>query len=88
MSKMKDFFGFNKLVTPVIVQILFWMGISVWGYKMVELFKEIKLGQTNWMAAVTLIVVWPLTLRLYCEVIMLIFKINENLLKLNNKNNN
>lgn len=84
---MKNFFSFNKLVTPYIVQILFWMGISVWAYKMVELFKEFKLGQANVMAAITLIVVWPLTLRLYCEIIMLLFKINENLLKLNQKNN-
>ncbi|MBU1045272.1 MAG: DUF4282 domain-containing protein [Candidatus Omnitrophica bacterium] len=84
---MRDFLFFRKLVTPVIVQILFWMGISVWLFKMFGLVNELRLGQSNIMAALTLIVVWPLTLRLYCEIIMLIFKINENLLKLNQKNN-
>ncbi|MFH1061512.1 MAG: DUF4282 domain-containing protein [Candidatus Omnitrophota bacterium] len=86
---MKDFFGFKKLVTPVIVQILFWMGMTVWGLKLFGLVKEMIMmhGKTDIMGAVTLIIVWPLTLRLYCEIIMLIFKINENLLKLNQKNN-
>ncbi|MBU1087220.1 MAG: DUF4282 domain-containing protein [Candidatus Omnitrophica bacterium] len=84
---MRDFLCFKKLVTPIIVQILFWMGISVWLFKMYGLVNELRLGQSNIMTAVTLIVVWPLTLRLYCELIMLIFKINENLISLNHKNN-
>jgi len=84
---MKDFFSFKKLVTPLIVQILFWMGISVWLFKIYGLINALRLGQSNIITALTLIVVWPLTLRLYCEIIMLIFKINENLIKLNGKNN-
>jgi len=84
---MRDFLFFRKLVTPVIVQILFWMGISLWLFKMFGLVNELRLGQSNIMTALTLIVVWPLTLRLYCELIMLIFRINENLIKLNQRNN-
>jgi hypothetical protein len=81
---MKDFWAFRTMVTPVIIQILFWIGAMlclVIGALMVfygaNHFQEGQ-GQYLWKG-VLLFVLGPLGVRIYCEILIIFFRINETL---------
>jgi hypothetical protein len=80
---MSDFWAFRTMVTPVIIQILFWIGtllcfiigaiMVIYGsrYYGSQYFLELK--------GVLLIVLGPLGVRVYCEILIVFFRINETL---------
>jgi hypothetical protein len=81
---MKDFWAFRTMVTPVIIQILFWVGALlclIIGALMViygaNHFQEGQ-GQYLWRG-VLLFVLGPLGVRIYCEILIVFFRINETL---------
>ena len=81
---MSDFLAFRTMVTPVIIQILFWVGALVCliaGAIMIIYgathFHEGQ-GQYLWQGAL-LFVLGPLGVRVYCEILIIFFRINETL---------
>ena len=81
---MRDFWAFRTMVTPVIIQILFWIGAVlclITGVIMViygaTQFQAGE-GQYLWKGAL-LFVLGPLGVRVYCEILMIFFRINETL---------
>ncbi len=82
---MKDFFLFRKLVTPFIVQVLFWASIGVWIFRLVSLHKELKAGSINILGVLVIIFIWPMMIRLYCELVMMLSNINKNIKYLRDK---
>lgn len=79
----KDFFRFDKMITPVIIQIIFWIGVSVsvlLGLGMI--FSGMRSffggGSLVFMGLVWL-VLGPIMTRVYCELLMVVFKIHDNL---------
>lgn len=87
---MSDFWTFRKMVTPVIIQILFWVGVITCiiaglvligmgirhGPLLIDMgisTKQMKL----WGAL--LLLLGPLAVRLYCEFLIVFFRINETL---------
>jgi uncharacterized protein DUF4282 len=73
---MGDFFSFRRMITPVIIQTLFWIftAIAVLG-GLVLLFR----GGSGTLLGLIWIVVGPLIARVYCEILIVIFRINETL---------
>ncbi len=69
-----DVFTFKTMVSPVLIQIIFWVGVLVCivgGFvTMFSGFFLTGLGQ---------ILIGPLVLRVFCEVFMVTFKINEGI---------
>jgi len=71
------------MVTPVIIQILFWIGVVlclVSGAFMI-IYGSSYFGpksQYLWKG-VLLIILGPLGVRVYCEILMIFFRINETL---------
>jgi Domain of unknown function (DUF4282) len=81
---MSDFLAFRTMVTPVIIQILFWIGALIClvaGAVMIIYgathFQEGQ-GQYLWKG-VFLFVLGPLGVRVYCEILIIFFRINETL---------
>jgi len=78
-DQMKDFLTFKKMITPIIIQILFWLGVAatvISGF--VSLFGgEILMG----LAA---IILGPIVVRLWCEILIVMFKINDTLTDIKN----
>lgn len=81
---MSDFLAFRTMVTPVIIQILFWVGALICliaGAMMIIYgathFQEGQ-GQYLWKG-VLLFVLGPLGVRVYCEILIIFFRINETL---------
>jgi hypothetical protein len=81
---MSDFLAFRTMVTPVIIQILFWVGALICliaGAIMIiygATHFEGGQGQYLWQGAL-LFVLGPLGVRVYCEILIIFFRINETL---------
>jgi hypothetical protein len=81
---MRDFWAFRTMVTPVIIQILFWIGAIlclITGAIMViygATYYQGGQGHYLWKG-VLLFVLGPLGVRVYCEILIIFFRINETL---------
>ena len=85
---MNDFLKFRKMITPFVVQILFWVGVAfcvLIGFAMIatagngyNTFWEILTG-------LLVIILGPLVVRVYCELIVIFFRMNENLTEIKEK---
>lgn len=83
MKMFSDFLKFDKMITPVIIKIIFWVGLVV---SVVIALGMIIAGLSSpWggglqvLGGLAILVVGPLTVRVYCELLIIIFKINESL---------
>jgi hypothetical protein len=79
-DQMKDFLTFKKMITPIIIQVLFWLGVAgtvIMGF--VSLFS----GQI--LMGLGMIILGPIGVRLWTEILIVLFKINDNLTEINNK---
>lgn len=66
---MKDILTFNKMVTPIIIQVIFWVGV-------LGIF--IAAFQYNFLQGILMMIFGTLIWRVYCELMIVIFKINKN----------
>ena len=81
---MSDFWAFRTMVTPVIIQILFWIGVITCfifgGMMIVYGATQYRLDQAHYLwKGVLLFVLGPLGVRIYCEILIVFFRINETL---------
>ena len=95
-APMRDFLLFRRMITPVIIQICFWLGVAacvVVG--LVMIFTAAKAspawGQSQDTAAalqtlggLALVVLGPLVCRIYSEILILLFRMNETLTEIKN----
>ncbi|OWZ84672.1 DUF4282 domain-containing protein [Natranaerobius trueperi] len=86
---LREFVSFNKMITPTIIKIIFWIGVAV------SIFIGLS-SIVSGMAAqfgggfqvffgLIILVVGPLTSRVYCELLIVIFKMHESLNNIDNK---
>jgi len=79
---MEDFLKFRKMITPVIIQVLFWVGVGV---AVIAGLVQIGTAFSRYGSAVTVltglltIVLGPVLVRIYCELLILFFRMNETL---------
>jgi len=80
---MDDFFSFKRMITPVIIRILFWIGIlgSILGGITLILVSE---GAAGRVAGILWIILGPLFSRVICELLILQFRIYEILTDIKN----
>jgi hypothetical protein len=73
---MEDFLAFRKMLTPVFIKIVFWLGIVV-----TILLGLVMLVKGGPLAIVGLIYIFagPIVVRIWCELIIVIFTINDTL---------
>jgi uncharacterized membrane protein len=81
---MNDFWSFRTMVTPVIIQILFWIGtlICVIAGIIMVIYgaTHFQTGQSHYLwKGVFLFLLGPLGVRVYCEILIIFFRINETL---------
>jgi len=75
----RDLLFFEKMIVPKIIQVIYWILLVV-----VLLAGIVTLFQSV-LAGIGLIVLGPLLVRIYCELMIVIFKINESLQVIRNK---
>jgi hypothetical protein len=71
---MEDLLSFRKMITPVLIQILFWLGILV----VVTVGLVLVVGGAL-LQGLGLLIFGPIVVRVYCELTIVIFKIHEAL---------
>ena len=88
---MGDFLTFRRMITPIIIQIVFWLGVIgcvIAGIGMMlsasatsSLMPQMP-GQSpalQVLAGLAVIIFGPLACRIYCELLILLFRMNESL---------
>ncbi len=85
---MEDFLKFKKMITPIMIQILFWIGVV--GSIIVGLICIVggAVAEYGGGAMVFMGLAWillgPIAARIYCELLIVIFAINDTLTDIRN----
>lgn len=83
----KSFLNFDAMITPKIITVIYWLSIIavvISGFaSMFAGYQGFTFG--NFLMGLGIIVGGILMTRIYCELFIVIFKINENLSKVANK---
>ncbi|MEK6536939.1 MAG: DUF4282 domain-containing protein [Actinomycetota bacterium] len=74
---MKDFLTFRRMLMPILIQILFWIGVVIVIIAGLVILVTSK-GDAKW-GGLVMIILGPLGVRLYAEMLIVIFKINDTL---------
>ena len=70
---MEDFLKFKKMLTPIIIQVLFWVGIVL-----CVLSGLVQIARGGAVGIVVLLI-GPIAVRVYCEVLIVLFTISDTL---------
>jgi hypothetical protein len=79
---MKDFLAFRTMLTPIIIQTVFWVGVVICVILGI-IFILMGVGQygggPNVLKGMLLLFLGPIAVRIYCEILIIFFRINETL---------
>ncbi len=87
MNESSDFLSFRKMITPIIIQILFWLGVIIaiiFGIVSI-VYGVIRSDVQTLLYGLLVLILGPLVVRIYCEILILFFRINETLTEISNK---
>ncbi len=78
---MNDILSFRKLLTPTLIQILFWIGVGVCAIEGISMIASaarfgVGVGIVN---GLLVLIIGPVAVRVLCELIMAIFGIHQAL---------
>jgi phosphotransferase system glucose/maltose/N-acetylglucosamine-specific IIC component len=80
---MEDFLKFRKMITPAIIQVLFWIGVAVCVIAglvfMAYSFDSYSGGVGVFLSGLLVLILGPIGVRVYCELLILFFRMNESL---------
>jgi hypothetical protein len=81
---MEDFLAFRKMITPIIIQVLFWLGVVVCVVVgLVSIFAGATMpfggGGLTVLYGLFMLIIGPILVRVYCEILILFFRMNETL---------
>jgi hypothetical protein len=79
-SKMKEFITFEKMIAPIIIMIVFWIAVLV-----DVIFAFITMFTVSIWAGLAILIFGPLLLRVYFELMIVIFKIFGTLKEIRDK---
>ena len=89
-NAMGEYLSFKKMITPIIIQIVFWIGVTVC---VVMGIGEIFAGSSEYspfgrmpvLIGLATLVLGPLYVRVMCELVIVLFKVHECLHEINKK---
>lgn len=77
---MNEFLAFKKMVTPVIIQVIFWIGIIA-----IVIGGLGAMFQKGFFMGLLILILGPIGWRVYCEILIVIFRIHDNLAAIRNQ---
>jgi len=84
-----DFLAFRKMITPTVIQVLFWLGVIgclIAGVLAIVGGTQASQGGVLLMLmGIGYILLGPCVVRLYCELMIVIFRINDTLYDIRNE---
>ncbi len=86
---MQKYISFDRMITPTIIKILFWIGVVgsiISGLGMIiSGFSSYYGSGAQVFMGFMVIVVGPLITRVYCELLIVFFKMQESLVEIRNQ---
>lgn len=83
---MNEFLTFNKMITPVFIQIIFWIGVAVCvigGFIGIISGAGMQYGGGGAvLRSLILMILGPLGVRIYCEILIVLFRMNDSLIEI------
>jgi hypothetical protein len=79
MSDLSDFLAFKKMITPVIIRALFWVGVVI----MFFLGLKVMIWQ-NFFGGLFIMFLGPVMVRIWSELMLLFFAMNDTLTEIKN----
>ncbi|GAE95484.1 hypothetical membrane protein [Gracilibacillus boraciitolerans JCM 21714] len=80
---MEKFIKFDSMITPMIIKIIFWIGVGLSILSglgiMISGFTTYYGGGFQVFLGLVVIVVGPLIIRIYCELLIVVFKMHDAL---------
>lgn len=80
---MRDFLSFRKMITPIIIQIIFWAGVGfclLAGLVMIVMGATTRFGGgVQVLSGLLLFFLGPVVVRIYSELLIIFFRMNETL---------
>lgn len=80
---MNEYLTFRKMITPTIIQILFWLGIAA---VVISAFATMFSAQGGVIQGLLLLVFGVIGWRVYCELIIVFFQMNRSLQEIRDRN--
>lgn len=82
-----EFLTFRRMVTPVIIQVIFWIGVVVCVLTgLAQLAMAINIGSiVAFLMALGTLIIGPIMVRVYCELLILLFRIYDTLQEIKNQ---
>lgn len=75
---MEDFLSFRKMLTPIIIQVVFWIGVVVC------VIGGLWVISTEDIGGLFLLILGPVLVRIWAELLILLFKMNDTLTDIKN----
>ncbi len=76
---LKDFLLFRRMLMPILLQILFWLAVVV---SLVTALVDFFHGE--WLIGIQILILGPILSRVFCEFLILFFRMNESLTDIRN----
>lgn len=83
----EDFITFRRMVTPVLIQVAFWIGVVITvigGLAMLIAGDGVQVRVSGFI----MLVFGPILSRLYAEIFIVVFRMNETLTEIKNNQEN
>jgi hypothetical protein len=89
---MNDFLAFRRMVAPVIIQVLFWIGtalciiaglVAIGGAELLSA-RGGPSAPLAVLGGIAYLILGPLVVRIYCEILIVVFRMNETLTEIRN----
>ena len=87
-SSVGDFLAFRTMITPVLIQIIFWIGVVgciVTGAALIATAGDSRDEGLQIVMGLGWILLGPLSVRIWCEFLIVFFRVNQTLTEIKNK---
>ena len=74
---MGDFFRFEVMITPILIQILFWIVVAV--SVIIGIVMIVSREGPGIAGGILVIIFGPILARIYAEILIVLFKVNDHL---------
>jgi hypothetical protein len=75
---MNDFLSFRKMITPVFIQVIFWIAVAM--CVIAALISMVSPGGfAGILSGLLMLVIGPFVVRIYCELLIIMFRIYDEL---------
>lgn len=86
---MQEYLAFRKMITPAAIQIIFWIGILacvVFGLVSIVSGATARYGGgSQVLSGILILVLGPVAVRIWCEVLIVVFRILDTLAEIRDK---